>query len=168
MNMKCPICNCEHGGSAGGWLTLFPAYFCSEKCFRQQLQNETMSNINIPTPIYPIVDIQIKEGAGAAPGVLGNPNAVRISLRTRLRKKHSNGKYYLVDFRRDAIFSDKRFEGISKAQEIFHMDVYAFIILGVIDEKIMIKREEMPDAPMFIIDPDQTPEEERLKKLYNV
>jgi len=115
------------------------------------------------TPIYPLIGCTITKG------IIGlrtlDFDGTKISFVTRLRKKHTNGFYYLIDFKRDVILKDKEIEYAMQTQQIFHMYVYQFLILGVIDEKFMIQRVGMPDTPVFTLDPDQTPEEERLKKL---
>jgi len=76
--------------------------------------------------------------------------------KTRLRKKHDDGKYYLV-----RIESTATTEEI--AIEILHTDVHTFDILGTITPEV-----QMTTLIGHQLDPNQQPEEERIRQLLRI
>jgi hypothetical protein len=84
-----------------------------------------------------------------------------LTFDTYLRKKH-RGKYYLWHFHWDReieVGEGKREYSILLEIEQFHGEVYRTIILGKVSTKIIDPRY---NTQIFELDPDQTPEEERL------
>lgn len=120
-------------------------------------------------PIYPAVECNIKNGLiGHTEMRNSAQDAVSIELKTFLRKKHNDGLYYLVEFKKDVTITKADYILIDsmQTQDIFHAEIYNFITLGKIDPNLILDNIEQRKA--FTLDPDQTPEEERLRKLIDV
>jgi hypothetical protein len=93
-------------------------------------------------------------------------NSYRISdirFETYVRKKH-RGKYYLWEIYRIFHYPENISDGLNqifKDQNIFMKDVYRTILLGKVNLKLVHEINGV-FVPLFELDPDQTPEEERL------
>ena len=85
-----------------------------------------------------------------------------LTIDTYLRKKH-RGKYYLWHFHRDRDIDTK--EGLREYNiiteiEQFHGEVYRTLLLGKVPTKLVDPR--IFNRKIIELDPDQTPEEERI------
>ena len=103
--------------------------------------------------LYPSVTVQIA--------------ADRLSMYTTLRKMHSDGKYYLQDIFKIWVINepgfDPRFLDISKKIMDFYTEVYAVLIIGIID----LSLRDVEGNIIFKEDSDQTSEQDRVKNLCN-
>lgn len=78
---------------------------------------------------------------------------------TALRKKHTDGKWYLVRFDRELFAPD------NDAINMFHKEVYRFLIQGIIDPGL---KSAIFGADIYPVDEDQRDESERLSELFEV
>lgn len=95
--------------------------------------------------------------------VTKHPPTFHCRLTTQLRKRHTDGRYYLQNFVKDYVEqiddSDDRIKVADRLVSFvnnFHRDVYYSHFLGIVD----------PDSPFMFFKEDslQLPEEERLRQ----
>lgn len=97
-----------------------------------------------------------------------NTNWQRNSFaNTTLRKKY-RGKWYLWTFLESRFLKDSNLlieNEITSVKEKLHKQVYFALVCGEINLKLNMIAN---DKPVFVIDPDQKTETERLVKQYNL
>lgn len=101
--------------------------------------------LNLMKTLYPNIDIERSE--------------FKMELSTTVRKAHE-GKYYSFGCWQQTFFKKPNDpEEIINAINLFHSKVYRIIIYG----KINTAATWANNDPVFPFDPDQTPEDERLR-----
>lgn len=87
-----------------------------------------------------------------------------FTLETYIRLKY-RGKYYLCKCRKESLIDSGGTETIDIICEMkhFYAEVYKYQKLMKVDLKMVIPGNWEPPRPVFELDPDQTPEEERLQ-----
>lgn len=106
----------------------------------------------VKNSVYPNVNI----------GLFKYDNMKVLTMETFIRLKHKK-KYYLTRvFKSWEI--DASVEGLALLEytSYFHADVYKALKFMKVDLKIVVPGHFEPDKKVFELDPDQTPEKERL------
>jgi hypothetical protein len=145
-------------------LGILPKWFLEEKSpDGKPLMSHSFRMIDLGVEkkvIYP----EIKVSRAMIHGV-GNSQSVifHMKIETYLRKKF-RGKFYLQKFFRECEiqYQDMSLDYVIGELNHFNAGVYKTIILGKVDLKLVFPQHIGPDKPVFELDPDQTPEEERL------
>ena len=105
-------------------------------------ENEIRDTIREDVPVYPAVKV-FRNGGG-------------MGMSTQLRKEHE-GKYYLQYFFKWGVAININDQ--ERFLQQFYMEVYMAIMFGKVDTGLVL----LPgDEPVSRLDPDQTPEKERL------
>jgi hypothetical protein len=104
--------------------------------------------------IYPEVKVILEVG--------NNKN--EFTLETYIRLKY-RGKYYLCKCKKQSEIADNGSEKVDIICEMkhFYAEVYKYQKLMKVDLKMIIPGNWESPRPVFELDPDQTPEEERLQ-----
>jgi hypothetical protein len=151
-----------------GWIGMlrdkFPEFFFEKSPDGKPLMSHSFQMIDFGIErkhIYP--DIKIAKAIIHSPGN-SVPNIFHIKFETYLRKK-LRGKYYLQKFYMECEIptSDVNMELILGELNHFNAGVYKSIILGKVDLKLIFPQHMGPARQVFELDPDQTPEEDRLQ-----
>lgn len=104
-------------------------------------------------PIFP----QIKAGNAFYSSV----KRPALCIETRIRMLGKDNKYYLCVVRRHAEIGSTTIPEVFKH---FMFDLYFMQMCGVVDPDLSLDRMN-PEKKAFELDPDQTPEPERVKKM---
>lgn len=86
-----------------------------------------------------------------------------ITFMTRVRKLHKDNKYYLIACSRTYVNGGRTEDDLINKLTDFHREIYITLMFGMIDHSIVFTRA---GDPVFELDPDQTPEKERIFKVH--
>lgn len=120
-----------------------------------------MTNQMTEIPIYPQVQQEIKYGMTGLGPADSSLDAIRIVTKSRIRKKHTDGLYYLIELHSAVQLANMKslVEDTLAHQKQFNHKAYNILMLYIIDPA---------HDNLCALDENQTPEEERLKQLIKI
>lgn len=87
-----------------------------------------------------------------------------VSIHSNLRKLSQENKWFVVTFNKIQHYDHNPLpEDILELANLFHSQIYLFSINGIVKETEVLY-DALSNKPLFAIDPNQTPETERLKQ----
>lgn len=91
------------------------------------------------------------------------------SVTTSIRIKHTNGKYYLQQFYRSSVgYEEDKSHHLEYCIKHIIEDVYTAMHLSVVDPEFeMVPFGGEDKIKVYILDPDQTDEKERMKAIHD-